>query len=106
MTIVLLGASGQLANDLARAFSGRTLVPLARDQVDIVDANRTEELLRSLKPLIVLNTAAYNRVDDAETQVESAFATNACAVRHLARLCEDLQCVLVHYSTDYVFGNS
>jgi dTDP-4-dehydrorhamnose reductase len=106
MTMVLLGAGGQLANDLATAFSSFDIVPLGRAQLDIADFRRAAELLRSLKPSILINTAAYNRVDDAEEQVESAFATNAFAVRRLARLCEELQCVLVHYSTDYVFGNS
>jgi len=105
MTIVLLGADGQLANDLGTALPGRTVVPFGHDQLDIVDRRRVDEVLRSLRPSVVLNTAAYNRVDDAEEQVESAFATNAFAVRHLARVCENLQCVLVHYSTDYVFGN-
>jgi dTDP-4-dehydrorhamnose reductase len=55
---------------------------------------------------MVVNAAAYNRVDDAEDNVEAAFAANAFAVRHLARLCSELNCVLVHFSTDYVFGIS
>jgi dTDP-4-dehydrorhamnose reductase len=106
MTIVLLGADGQLANDLGLCFAGDALVRVGRRQLDITDEKKLSEVLRSVCPSIVLNAAAYNRVDEAEEKIESAFATNALALLHLSRLCEELGCVLVHYSTDYVFGNS
>lgn len=61
-------------------------------------------MLVEAKPDVVINTAAFNRVDDAETEVEKAFAVNAYAVRNLAQVCQKLGCVLVHISTDYVFG--
>jgi dTDP-4-dehydrorhamnose reductase len=106
MTIAVLGADGQLAGDLCRNLASHSLVPLGRKDLDIVDQSATSERLRSLRPAMVVNAAAYNRVDDAEDNVEAAFAANAFAVRHLARLCSELNCVLVHFSTDYVFGIS
>jgi dTDP-4-dehydrorhamnose reductase len=106
MRIAVLGADGQLAGDLCRSLSMHDLVPLGRKDLDVVDHATTSERLRSLRPAIVLNAAAYNRVDDAEDNCEAAFAANALAVRHLARLCQELNCVLVHFSTDYVFGVS
>jgi dTDP-4-dehydrorhamnose reductase len=106
MTIAVLGADGQLAGDLCRSLGSHTLVPLGRKDLDIVDHATARERLRSLGPAVVVNAAAYNRVDDAEDNVETTFATNAFAVRHLARLCSELNCLLVHFSTDYVFGIS
>ena len=55
-------------------------------------------------PDVVVNCAAYNFVDKAESEPDAAFAVNAWGVRDLARVCRDLDCVLVHFSTDYVFG--
>jgi len=57
-----------------------------------------------LRPDVVVNCAAYNFVDKAESEPETAFAVNAWAVRELAVVCRDLHCLLVHYSTDHVFG--
>jgi dTDP-4-dehydrorhamnose reductase len=106
MTIVVLGADGQLACDLCRSLSAGGVVPLGREDLNIEDQVTVSECLRSLRPSVVLNAAAYNRVDDAEEHVDAAFAVNAFAVRHLASLCQALDCVLVHYSSDYVFGIS
>jgi dTDP-4-dehydrorhamnose reductase len=52
----------------------------------------------------VVNCAAYNFVDQAEAEPDAAFAVNAWAARNLAGVCRDLDCTLVHFSTDYVFG--
>src|SRR6202011_4744410 len=57
-----------------------------------------------LRPQVVINCAAYNFVDKAEQEPEAAVAVNAWGVRELATVCRDLDCVLVHFSTDYVFG--
>jgi dTDP-4-dehydrorhamnose reductase len=53
---------------------------------------------------VVVNCAAYNFVDKAESEPETAFAVNAWAVRDLTTICRDLDATLVHFSTDYVFG--
>ncbi len=60
--------------------------------------------LIELRPDAVFNCAAYNFVDRAENEPDAAFAVNAWGVRHLASVCRDLNCVLVHFSTNYVFG--
>jgi dTDP-4-dehydrorhamnose reductase len=68
---------------------------------------RPEELaqaLNRLRPDVVINCAAYNLVDRAESEPEAAFAVNAWAVRSLALSCAGLGCALAHFSTDYVFG--
>jgi dTDP-4-dehydrorhamnose reductase len=62
------------------------------------------ELLTGIRPNFVINCAAYNFVDRAETERDAAFAVNAWAVRDLAIICRDLDCCLVQLSSDYVFG--
>ncbi|MEK7387285.1 MAG: dTDP-4-dehydrorhamnose reductase [candidate division NC10 bacterium] len=102
--VVLIGAAGQLGFDLARTFDlDGELVPLAHGDLDILDAARTEAVLRGLAPTHVINTAAYNRVDQAEDDREAAFALNGRAVGDLATVCQALGATLVHFSTDYVF---
>jgi dTDP-4-dehydrorhamnose reductase len=104
LRVVLIGAAGQLGSDLVRTFDlDGELVPLAHADLDILDAARVASVLAGLRPTHVVNTAAYNRVDQAETEREAAFALNARAVGDLAAACERLGARLVHFSTDYVF---
>jgi len=106
MTIVILGAGGQLANDLCCSLPSDVVVPLDRKDLNISDQARTADRLRSLRPSVVVNAAAYNRVDDAEVDIDPAFDVNGFALLSLSRVCQELNCVLVHFSTDYVFGVS
>src|SRR5881397_4431858 len=78
---VLIGATGQLGFDLARTFDlPGTLFTPRHAELDILDATGTREALRALRPTHVLNTAAWNAVDAAETDSQRAFALNADAV--------------------------
>ena len=102
--VVLIGAAGQLGFDLVRTFDlDGELIPLAHADLDILDAARTKAVLRGLAPTHAINTAAYNRVDQAEADREAAFALNGRAVGDLATVCQALGATLVHFSTDYVF---
>jgi dTDP-4-dehydrorhamnose reductase len=56
-----------------------------------------------VKPDLVINCAAYNLVDQAETDRQTAFSVNANGVQHLAIACKDFGSALCHFSTDYVF---
>src|SRR5204863_1942851 len=67
------------------------------------DHARVRDVLMELRPEIVLNTTAYHRVDDCEHQAELAYSVNALAVLHLVRVANELNAVLIHISTDYVF---
>ena len=104
MRILITGGNGQLAFDLKRTLTHHEVRALSRQELDICNAMQTAEAMRSFKPDVLINTAAFHRVDDCETQLEPAFATNAFAVRHLAQLCEEQDALLVHFSTDYVYG--
>jgi dTDP-4-dehydrorhamnose reductase len=103
MRTAVLGAPGQLGRDLCPRLGGEVL-PLGRADADLTDPTRLRELLERLRPDVVVNCAAYNYVDKAESEPAAALAINALAVRDLATICRDLDCTLVHFSTDYVFG--
>jgi dTDP-4-dehydrorhamnose reductase len=77
---------------------------LTRGELDIRDLERVRRALSRVNPEIVINTAAFNRVDDCEDDPETAFSVNAFGARNLARVCAELHCALMHISTDYVFG--
>jgi len=107
MKIALLGANGQLGHDLQAALRGHDVVPLTRNEADVTDFGRARRVLTDVSPNVILNTTAYHRVDDCEDQPELAFQVNALAVLNLVRIANDLDAVLLHISTDYVFdGNS
>ena len=106
MKILLIGANGQLGSDLVRAQwpSSDELVPLTHQDVDICEPVGVRETLRRHAPDVVINTAAYHKVDECEVNVERAFAVNVYGVRNLALACRETDCALLHMSTDYVFG--
>jgi dTDP-4-dehydrorhamnose reductase len=103
MKYAVIGAQGQLGRDLCPRLPGE-VIGLGRDRADLADAGLLRRTLEELRPDTVINCAAYNFVDKAESEPDAAFAVNAWGVRELARLCADLGCLLVHFSTDYVFG--
>ena len=106
MRTILLGAGGQLGVDLARLCRkrGHTLLALPRSQLDITDEPATRRRIARHNPDCVINAAAYNEVDRAESDVRTAMRVNALAVRNIAVACAGAGAVLVHYSTDYVFS--
>jgi dTDP-4-dehydrorhamnose reductase len=106
MRYAVLGATGQLGRDLCPRLPGE-VVPLSRTGSPAVDLTRGESLrgiLDAIGPDVIVNCAAYNFVDRAESEPEAAFAVNVWGVRELARWCGSRDCLLVHFSTDYVFG--
>lgn len=76
---------------------------LTHNQLDIADNASVQEVLGRLAPQVVINTAAYNRVDDCESYPDRGFFANAIGPHNLAQACAALDAVLVHFSTDYVF---
>jgi dTDP-4-dehydrorhamnose reductase len=103
MKIVVFGAAGQLGSDLCSRLGGE-VISLRRADGDLRDPGAIRHCLDTHRPDIIVNCAAYNFVDRAETEPEEAFAVNAWAVRTLAGECARLSATLVHFSTDYVFG--
>ena len=103
MRVGIIGAGGQLGRELVQQL-GSQAVPFLRADADITHLDSLRSNLVSAKVDAVINGAAYNLVDAAETDVAAAIAVNAIGVHHLAVVCEELGMKLVHVSTDYVFG--
>jgi dTDP-4-dehydrorhamnose reductase len=106
--VVVIGANGQLGTDFCSYFVDRgtdyELVRLTRSELDICDASATNNVIAECSPNIVVNTVAYHDVDKCEYHPQEAFDHNAVAVHHLAMACRNVDALLVHFSTDYVFG--
>lgn len=103
MKYVVLGATGQLGRDLCPRLSGE-VIPLTREQLELTCFKSIRTVLGDLRPDAVINCAAFNHVDRAETEPGTAYAVNTIGVRDLANVCSDLGSTLVHFSSDYVFG--
>ncbi|MCM8813741.1 MAG: dTDP-4-dehydrorhamnose reductase [Candidatus Omnitrophica bacterium] len=104
----IAGSAGQLGGDFARILAARGLavVAPAEDEFDITDSARVSAVLAAEKPAVLINCAAYNQVDEAESQADAAFLVNATAVASLAETCRDLGIFLVHFSSAYVFDGT
>ncbi|MFI2374383.1 dTDP-4-dehydrorhamnose reductase [Streptomyces sp. NPDC018964] len=102
---LVTGAGGMLARDvLARlAAAGIPAAAVTRAELDITDPAAVREVLAGHRPAAVVNCAAWTAVDDAETREDDALRVNGDGPRHLAEACRELDAVLLHVSTDYVF---
>lgn len=103
MCTLLIGANGQLGRELRQVFHDQDLVPLTHADFELTDGAQVRDALRKYQPSLILNTAAYHRVDECEECPERAFAVNAVAIRDLAITAKEIGAILVHFSTDYVF---
>jgi dTDP-4-dehydrorhamnose reductase len=105
---LILGANGQLGKQFSKDLVSRNQNVTAPDEkdCDITSINTLSRYIDSIKPTVIINCAAYNAVDVAEQQQETATLINATAVKNIASLCADKKIFLVHYSTDYVFDGA
>lgn len=101
--IAIIGSNGQLGADLMDFMAGSDVVGLTHSQIDITQPESIKQALDLYKPHIVINTAAFNRVDDCELHPEEGLLVNAAGVCNLAYACRAFGAALVHFSTDYVF---
>jgi len=103
--VLVTGAAGQLAGAVARVFRRDwEVTALARAALDITDDRAVRDAVAWHRPEILVNCAACNDVDGAETDPVTALEVNAFAVRGLARAAAGA--VLVHYSSDFVFDGT
>ena len=106
--VALIGATGQLAFDLRRAWAEQApddrVISLAHADVEVADLSSVRAALEAARPALVINTSAYHKVDVVEEHPDRAFAVNATGPRNLALACRELDAALLHMSTDYVFS--
>ena len=103
MRYLVTGATGQLGRSLVVRLGDGVVWAGGSAELDVRDAEAVGRLVRGARPDVVINAAAYNNVDGAETEVLDAFAVNAAGPLYLARAASASEALLVHVSTDYVF---
>lgn len=108
-TIAVFGSTGQLGSDLVEVLRQEErfdVIALRHEDADCADADAVSKVLRSTKPQVVVNCAAFVRVDDCEDRPEEAFRVNAIGAFHVAKSCAEIGALCVYVSTDYVFDGS
>lgn len=108
MKILVLGCKGQLGRCLNDELlnTGYEVCYTSRDQIDVSNITDTKSKIKEIAPNIVINATAYTAVDKAEEDHEQAYLINHLAVASIANVCRELDCWLIHVSTDYVFDGT
>jgi len=106
MRILLTGAGGQLGQALQTILADQAVAALDHRHLDILQLNAVREAVQAYHPDVVLNVAAYNNVDGAESDPNAAYRGNALGPRNLAVVTAARRLPLLHISTDYVFAGT
>lgn len=105
MKVLVLGSKGQLGKCLRDQLTNtdHEVIYTSREELDIADLEITKRKFLELSPDLIINATAYTEVDKAEKDKKNANLINHLAVRNIADICNQLECWLIHVSTDYVF---
>ena len=105
--VMILGAGGQLGSAMVDGLARHhEIVSRTRAELDITDTHAVRADIAAICPDVIINCAAYTNVDGAETDQLAALATNAWAVRAIARAAAEIDSTIIHYSTDFVFDGA
>lgn len=108
MRIAVTGSNGQLGCDVTEAFEaqGDELHPLTHADIEITDVHSVYQVLEKIRPDVLVNTAAFHNVEQCENEPIEAFRGNAYGAWNLAKAARDLDFLLIHVGTDYVFDGA
>ena len=108
MRVAVLGANGQLGQDVAAAFdsNGDSVIALVHNDLEISSPDSVVATLSAARPDLVINCAAFANVDGCEADPVRAFVVNAIGVRNVAQATDSQGAKLIHISTDYVFDGA
>ncbi len=104
--VAVIGSTGQLGSDLVKIFRAAesyTVAPLTRAEIECTEPASVNQVLRRVRPEIVVNCAGFVRVDECEDHPDEAFSVNATGALNVARVCQEIGALCVYVSTDYVF---
>lgn len=107
--ILIIGAKGMLGTELMKVFGedkNYKVIGIDLQDFDITKKEQVFENIKKIKPQIVINAAAFTRVDDCEKEEfkKVCMEVNGMAVGFIAAACKEIDAILVHYSTDYIFS--
>jgi dTDP-4-dehydrorhamnose reductase len=106
--ILVMGKSGQLARSL-NDWAVQKNIPMVlagRPEFNLENAYEVDHIVKTVRPKVIVNAAAYTAVDRAEEEAEQAFRVNRAGAEHLACVAEHKRVPLIHVSTDYVFDGA
>ncbi len=103
MKILITGVNGQVGHALMRELNDHELIGLTRQDCDLTNPDQIKEVIDHYQPELIINPAAYTRVDQAEEERELAFKINRDAPKVMAEKAREYHIPLIHFSTDYVF---
>ncbi|MCS7060230.1 MAG: dTDP-4-dehydrorhamnose reductase [Anaerolineae bacterium] len=119
MNVLLIGANGQLGSDLVQALSQHELLLAVQPgstrcdrpgsrviELDVSEPEQVRAVVDEFRPALIVNTAAFHRVDDIERDAWSALQVNAWAAQQMALICREADIAMLYVSTDYVFDGS
>lgn len=107
MRILITGKNGQVGYELERRLQGLgDVIAVDRNQMDLSNLSQVRDVIRTIKPTLIINAAAYTAVDKAENEPELAMCINAEAPGVMAEEAKKLGATMIHYSTDYVFDGT
>ncbi len=104
MKILITGSNGMLANAIKEELKNEELICTDVAELDITNSEKVNEFIKKTKPEYIINCAAYTAVDKAEENEEIAYKINAIGPKNLAIAANENNAILMHISTDYVFG--
>jgi dTDP-4-dehydrorhamnose reductase len=105
---VITGAAGMVGSDLRNELlaRGEEVVALSRQELDVTDSRNLRAAMAEHRPSVIVNCAAYTKVDQAEQEESAANTINGSAVELLAEAANEADALLVHISTDFAFDGS
>jgi dTDP-4-dehydrorhamnose reductase len=104
MKILITGVSGQVGHALMHELTDHELIGLTRQDCDLTNSDQIKQVIGQHQPDLIINPAAYTKVDQAEDEPELAFQINRDAPKVMAEKAREYNIPLIHFSTDYVFN--
>jgi dTDP-4-dehydrorhamnose reductase len=103
MKILITGINGQVGHALMQQLTDHELIGITRKDCDLTKPDQIRQVIDQYQPDLIINPAAYTKVDQAEDEPELAFLINRDAPRVIAEKAREYHIPLIHFSTDYVF---
>jgi dTDP-4-dehydrorhamnose reductase len=107
MNVLVVGCLGQVGSCLVNQYRAKpeiNLLAVDRNQLDITDQSAVLRCVAEFKPAVIINAAAHTAVDKAEQEQDLSYAINCDGPRYLAEAAAQVNAMILHISTDYVFA--